>query len=63
MSEKLPVLKAKEVVHILGRAGFFIHHQSGSHVQMKHRLKPELRITIPMHSGDLPPSVLRSRAN
>ena len=60
MSERLPVLKAREVVRILERAGFFIHHQSGSHVQMKHNQRPDLRITIPAHSGDLPKTVLRS---
>ena len=60
MSEKLPVLKAKEVVRMLEKAGFFIHHQTGSHVQMKHHEKRELRITIPMHAGDLPKPVLRS---
>ncbi len=60
MSEKLPVLKAKEVIRILERAGFFIHHQTGSHAQMKHSKKNELRITIPIHSGDLPIPVLRS---
>lgn len=60
MSPGLPVLKAREVVAALERAGFFIHHSTGSHVQLKHRDRPELRITIPYHSGDLPRGTLRS---
>ena len=60
MSPALPVLKAREVVTALERAGFFIHHSSGSHVQLKHREHPELRITVPYHSGDVPRGTLRS---
>jgi predicted RNA binding protein YcfA (HicA-like mRNA interferase family) len=60
LSPGLPVLKAREVVAALERAGFFIHHSTGSHVQLKHRDRPELRITIPYHSGDLPHGTLRS---
>jgi len=59
-SSKLPILKAKEVVRALERAGFFIHHQTGSHVQMKHRKKPALRVTIPYHAKDLPKPIIRS---
>ena len=34
---------------MLQRMGFFIHHQRGSHVQLKH---PDgRRITIPVHAG------------
>ena len=31
MTERLPALKPKEVIRALERAGFFIHHTSGSH--------------------------------
>lgn len=44
MSDRLPVLKAKEVVRILERAGFYIHHQRGSHARLLHRTKPELHV-------------------
>jgi len=57
--EKLPVLKAKGVVRALERAGFYIHHQTGSHARLLHRTKPDLRVTIPIHSKDIPPSLLR----
>ena len=59
MPDKLPVLKAKEVVRALERAGFYIHHQAGSHARLLHRTKPDLRVTIPIHSKDIPPSLLR----
>lgn len=60
MSPELPILKAKEVIWILEKLGFFIHHQTGSHVQMKHPLKPGLRVTIPKHNKDLPKPIIRS---
>jgi predicted RNA binding protein YcfA (HicA-like mRNA interferase family) len=60
LSPVLPVLKAREVVAALERAGFFIHHSTGSHVQLKHPDHPELRITVPYHSGDVPHGTLRS---
>jgi predicted RNA binding protein YcfA (HicA-like mRNA interferase family) len=60
LSPALPVLKAREVVTALERAGFFIHHSTGSHVQLKHRDRPELRVTVPYHSGDVPRGTLRS---
>ena len=59
MPEKLPVLKAKEVVRALERAGFYIHHQTGSHARLLHRTQTDLRVTVPIHSKDTPPSLLR----
>ena len=60
MSSELPVLKAKEVIGILEKAGFFVHHQTGSHVQMKHPSKLDIRITIPKHNKDLLKPIIRS---
>jgi len=59
MAAKLPVLKAKEVVRALLKAGFYVHHQTGSHARLLHRAKPELRVTVPIHSKDVPPSLLK----
>lgn len=59
MPDKLPALKAKEVVRALLRAGFYIHHQTGSHARLLHRTKPDLRVTVPVHSKDIPPSLLK----
>jgi predicted RNA binding protein YcfA (HicA-like mRNA interferase family) len=37
----------------LQRAGFYIHHNKGSHYYLKHPDKPGLRVGVPYHSGDL----------
>jgi len=61
MSSGLPILKPKEVLRALLRAGFEIHNQRGSHVQLRHPGKPHLRVTVPRHDRfDLPVHVLRS---
>jgi predicted RNA binding protein YcfA (HicA-like mRNA interferase family) len=56
MSE-LPVLKAREVIRALERAGFYRVRQSGSHVQLK---KGNLLVTVPVHRRDVRAGVLRS---
>jgi predicted RNA binding protein YcfA (HicA-like mRNA interferase family) len=61
MPPKLPVLKPKEVIAVLLRTGFYIHHQKGSHVRRLHRTKPELHVTVPVHNKDIPPSLLKHR--
>jgi predicted RNA binding protein YcfA (HicA-like mRNA interferase family) len=61
MSPRLPVLKPREVLSALLRAGFIIHHQAGSHAQLRHPAKTHLRVTVPRHDRfDLPLSVLKS---
>ena len=58
---KIPPLKAKRVVNALLKSGFYIHHQSGSHVQLRHETNSKLRVTIPRHDRfDLPPFVVNS---
>ncbi len=52
MTPRLPALKSKKVLCVLQRAGFFIHHSTGSHRILKHREKPTLRITVPFHNKD-----------
>ena len=32
---KLPVVSGKQVIKALGKAGFYIHHQKGSHVTLR----------------------------
>jgi predicted RNA binding protein YcfA (HicA-like mRNA interferase family) len=56
----LPVLRAKEVLRALLSAGFYIHHQTGSHARLFHRAKTELHVTIPIHNKELPPKTLKS---
>jgi len=61
MSKKLPALKPKEVINVLLRAGFYIYHQKGSHIQLRHHSKIHLRVTISYHTRfDLPPSIIHS---
>jgi len=55
----LPILKPREVIKALLRAGFYIHHQTGSHARLLHRSNPELRVTVPIHSKDIPKGTLR----
>ena len=44
---KLPVVKARLLFKALRKLGFLKHHQSGSHIQLKH---PDgRRTTIPYH--------------
>lgn len=58
---KLPALSPKKILKALLRVGFYIHHQSGSHIQLRHSQKSHLKITIPYHSNfDLPSSVINS---
>ena len=54
---KLPILKPRQVITVLEREGFRQVRQHGSHLQMK---RGNLLVTIPVHSGDINPQVLRS---
>lgn len=56
---RLPVLKVKELVNVLQKMDFFMHHQTGSHAQFKHL--DGRRTTISIHYGkDIPNGTLRS---
>jgi predicted RNA binding protein YcfA (HicA-like mRNA interferase family) len=56
----LPVLRAREVLRALQSAGFYIHHQTGSHARLLHPTRAELRITVPIHNNDVPAKTLKS---
>lgn len=47
---KLPVVKARDIVRVLKKIGFSLHHQVGSHAQFKSGSGK--RTTVPMHSGE-----------
>jgi len=53
MSKRLPALKPKAVIRALERAGFIIHHVSGSHYILKLPDKPEVRVTVAFHNRAL----------
>lgn len=46
----LPVLKPRQVVRALEKAGFVQVRQRGSHLRLK---RGNLAVTVPMHAGDL----------
>ena len=60
MSQRLPALKPKDVLRLLRKAGFFVHHSTGSHSVLKHPQKPTLRVTVPFHNRDLKRGTLNS---
>jgi predicted RNA binding protein YcfA (HicA-like mRNA interferase family) len=60
MSQRLPALKPNEVIHALQRAGFFVHHASGSHYILKKHARPDLRVTVARHNKDLKRKTLAS---
>ncbi len=56
---KLPIIKYKDLIKVLMKLGFYLHHQVGSHAQFKNRKGK--RITIPIHSNrDIKPGTLKS---
>ena len=57
---QLPVVAAARVLRALERAGFYVHHTKGSHYALRHPIKTHLRVTIPLHGGDLKRGTLRS---
>ena len=60
MSRRLPALTPKDVLRALERAGFEVHHVTGSHYILKHPDKSGLRVTLPWHNKDLKRGTLRS---
>ena len=56
----LPVVRPRQLIHALERAGFFVHHIRGSHYYLRHSAKPGLLVTIPYHNRDLKRGTLRS---
>jgi len=57
---KLPRTTSRKLLRALLRVGFYVHHQTGSHVNLRHREKSHLHVVIPQHSGDLAPKTLKS---
>jgi predicted RNA binding protein YcfA (HicA-like mRNA interferase family) len=55
---RLPVLRAREVVAALEKAGFRIH-QTGSHARLRRVSRPVVSVTVPIHGGDVPRATLR----
>jgi predicted RNA binding protein YcfA (HicA-like mRNA interferase family) len=60
VSRRLPALAPKDVLRALERAGFEVHHVTGSHYILKHPQKSGVRVTLPWHNKDLKRGTLRS---
>jgi predicted RNA binding protein YcfA (HicA-like mRNA interferase family) len=53
-------LKPRQVLRALESAGFYIHHQKGSHARLFHQTRRDLRVTVPIHHAeDIQPSLLK----
>ena len=52
-------MKAKELIKLLKEDGWFDVAQKGSHLQLKHHTKTG-KVTVPVHSGDIPIGTLNS---
>ena len=57
---KLPRITSRKLLQALIRAGFFVHHQTGSHVNLRHHKKTHLHLVVPRHSGVLAPKTIKS---
>ena len=46
---KLPVVKARELIRVLEKLGFYHYHQVGSHAQFKN--SAGIKVTVAVHGG------------
>jgi predicted RNA binding protein YcfA (HicA-like mRNA interferase family) len=60
MNQRLPALTARDVIRALERAGFAVTRTSGSHCRLVHSSDPARKVTVPVHTGDLPRGTLRA---
>ena len=62
MSGRLPALKARDIIRVIGKLGFRAIRQKGSHIFFKH---PDGRATlVPSHAGeDISRGLLREILN
>ena len=46
---KLPVVSGQDLVSVLAKAGFDVHHQRGSHIILKQTVAPFNRLSVQNH--------------
>lgn len=59
MTGIIPSITSKEMLRALQKAGFYIHHQTGSHIVLRNQ-SGKNRVTLPMHNVDLHKGIVRS---
>jgi predicted RNA binding protein YcfA (HicA-like mRNA interferase family) len=52
-------MTAKEIIRLLIKDGWYEKDQKGAHKQFVHTTKKG-KVTVPAHSGDIPPGTLHS---
>jgi predicted RNA binding protein YcfA (HicA-like mRNA interferase family) len=55
---KLPVIKPRQAINAFQRAGWYVDHQTGSHVIMCHEDNRPVTLSIPRHERDMPKGLL-----
>lgn len=56
----MPAINSEKLLRFLLKKDFYIHHQVGSHIVLKHEQDRTKRVTLPMHNKDLKPKTLSS---
>jgi len=46
---KLPIVSGHEAVRALGKKGYALDHQTGSHIILREGRPPHRRLTVPSH--------------
>ena len=61
MGSKLPRIDGTKLIRVLRRAGWYVDYQHGSHVYLRHPDRPDMRVTVPVHTGEIiKPKTLQS---
>lgn len=60
MSPRLPSVSSKRLIAALKKSGYFIHHQTGSHIILKSENLPRLRVVVPAGRKDLKKGTLKN---
>ena len=57
---KLLRVNGKRILAALLKTGFYIHHHTGSHANLRHAIKQHLHVVVPVYSKDLAPKTIKS---
>lgn len=49
MSDKLPVVSARDLIKVLHKVGYDVDHQTGSHIILRNTKYPHRRLSVPNH--------------